>query len=147
MKTLICGLCMSMLMAMSAVAETTDVIGHIQTLKGSATVQRREALLPAAIGVPLQHGDVIRTGTPGAVGIVLNDDTTIALGPDSEFELKDYAFDPRQGNFACVMRIVKGSLVYLSGLIGKLAPQTIQVQTPDATIAVRGTKMLIEVKG
>lgn len=147
MKTWICGLCLSLLMAMSAVAETTEVIGNVQTLKGSATIQRRDALLPAAIGVPVHHGDVIRTGTPGAVGIVLNDDTTVALGPGTDFEFKDYAFDPRQGTFSCVLRIVKGSLVYLSGLIGKLAPQTIQVQTPDATIAVRGTKMLIEVKG
>lgn len=146
MKTLICGLCMSLLVAISAAAETTDVIGQIRTLKGSATVQRHDALLPAGVGVPLRQGDVIRTAAPGAVGIVLNDDTTIALGPNSELELKDYAFDPRQGTFASVMRIVKGSLVYLSGLIGKLAPQTVQVQTPDATIAVRGTKMLVEVK-
>jgi len=42
-------------------------------------------------------------------------------------------------------RMMKGSFAYLSGLIGKLAPDTVQLAIPDATIAVRGTKLLVEV--
>lgn len=146
MKTVICGLCATLLMTAPAQAETSEVIGQIRTLKGSALVQRNDTLLPAAVGMALHRGDQIRTGTPGAAGIVLTDDTTVSLGSGSELVMKDYAFDPKESRFACVMRIVKGSLVYISGMIARLAPQTIQVQTPDAAIAVRGTKLLVEVR-
>ena len=146
MKGVISAVAIACLAAMPALAETGDVIGQVRTLKGSATILRDDAQLPAAVGLPLRRADVVRTGSPAAMGIVLADDTTISLGSASELQLKDYAFDPKEGRFACVMKVVKGSLVYLSGLIGKLAPQSVRMETPDATIAVRGTKLLVEVK-
>jgi hypothetical protein len=146
MKTMICGLCALLLMAAPVLAETSEVIGQIRTLKGSALVERNDIVLPAAVGMALHRGDLIRTGTPGAAGIVLTDDTTLSLGSGSELVMKDYAFDPKEGRFASVMRMVKGSLVYISGMIARLAPHTIEVQTPDAAIAVRGTKLLVEVR-
>jgi hypothetical protein len=44
------------------------------------------------------------------------------------------------------MRMAKGTFAYLTGLIGKLAPGTIQLQLPDATIGVRGTKLLVTIE-
>ena len=108
MKTLICGLCATLLMVAPALAETSEVIGQIRTLKGSALVERSDIVLPAAVGMALHRGDLIRTGTPGAAGIVLTDETTVSLGSGSELAMKDYAFDPREGRFASVMRIDEG---------------------------------------
>jgi hypothetical protein len=144
MKTWAFGFVLAMLFASAVGAEQTERIGQIRTLTGSGSIQRNGAALPAAVGVAIHRGDLIRTGKPGALGIVLIDDTTISLGPGSELALTEYAFDPREGKFAMVMRMTKGTFVYLSGLIGKLAPNTIQLQIPDATIAVRGTKLLVE---
>ncbi len=42
--------------------------------------------------------------------------------------------------------MIKGTFAYLSGLIGKLSPDTLQLEIPEATIVVRGTKLLIEVR-
>jgi hypothetical protein len=42
--------------------------------------------------------------------------------------------------------MAKGTFAYLAGLIGKLAPGSIQLLIPDAIIAVRGTKLLVEVQ-
>jgi hypothetical protein len=121
-------------------------IGRVRTLDGTASIQRNGTTIPAAVGADVHRGDVIRTGKPGAVGIVLNDETTISLGSGSELAMVDFAFQPKQGKFALVARMAKGTFSYLSGLIGKLAPGTIQLQLPDATIAVRGTKLLIQVE-
>ncbi len=74
------------------------------------------------------------------------DDTTLSLGPNSEIIIKDYAFAPKEGKFAFLGRMVKGTFSYISGLIGKLSPNSIQLEIPDATIAVRGTKLLVEVQ-
>lgn len=129
-----------------AYALPADAIGHIQTLNGTVSILRGNATLPGAIGTPLYRADLIRTAKPGAVGIVMIDDTTISLGPNSELSIKDYAFEPKEGKFYLAVRMVKGTFVYLSGLIGKLSPNAVQLAIPDATIAVRGTKVLVDVQ-
>ena len=123
-----------------------DTIGQIQTVQGSAAIIRGTATVPVTVGTPLLRGDVVRTAKPGAVGIILTDDTTISVGPNSELSLKDYTFAPKDSKFSLVVRMAKGTFVYLSGLIGKLAPNSVQLLIPNATIAVRGTKLLIEVQ-
>ena len=131
----------------AAVAQpATETIGHLQNLSGSATVDRAGAALPAAAGMSLLQGDRVRTGRPGAAGIVLTDDTSISLGSGSELLLNDYAFAPQEGKFSLALKLLKGTFSYVTGQIVKLAPDAARVQTPTATIAVRGTKLLIEVQ-
>lgn len=143
MKSWLRGLFLALLCAAPAGAARGEQIGRVRTLDGAVSIQRNGTSVPAAVGGDVQRGDVIRTGKPGAVGIVLNDDTTISLGSRSELTMIDFAFEPKEGKFALVTRMAKGTFSYLAGLIGKLAPKTIQLQVPDATIAVRGTKLLI----
>jgi hypothetical protein len=127
-------------------AMSAEAIGQIQTLQGSASVLRGTTSIPAKVGFALQRGDLIRTAKPGALGIILTDDTTISLGPNSELALNEYVFAPKDGKFALVARMAKGTFVYLSGLISKLSPNAVQLLIPDATIAVRGTKLLVDVQ-
>jgi hypothetical protein len=136
-----------LLFSLPAHALPADAIGRIQTLRGTAFIIRGNVTLPASIGTALYRGDLIRTAKPGAIGIVLTDDSTISLGPNSELALKEYAFDPKEGKFSLVAQMVKGTFVYLTGLIGKLAPNTVKLVIPDATIAIRGTKLLVAVEG
>jgi len=44
-----------------------------------------------------------------------------------------------------LIRITKGSLAYLSGLIGKLSPESARFETPVATIGIRGTRFAVQV--
>lgn len=129
-----------------AAREASDAIGHVQHLTGTASVLRNNAALPIAAGAPLYRGDVVRTGKPGAAGVVLTDDTTISMGSGSEIALNDYVFQPKDGQFALALKLVKGTFAYVTGQIVKLSPESAQVQTPDATIAVRGTKLLIQIE-
>jgi hypothetical protein len=146
MKPLFLGLLLVLVIITTAAAEQQDAAGHIQTLKGAASIQRGTATLPAAAGAPVYRGDTIRTGKGGSVGIVMSDDATFSLGPDSEIVLKEYLFNPKEGKFAFVTRMAKGTFAYLSGIISKLDPGAIRMEIPEATIAVRGTRLLIAVE-
>jgi hypothetical protein len=141
-------LCIAMLLLSitSAFGSQPNSIGQIQTLNGTATVIRNYISIPAATAQPLYRGDLIRTSKTGSVGIVLSDDTTLSLGPNSEIILKDYLFNPKEGKFSMIAKMVKGTFSYISGLIGKLAPESIRMELPDATIAVRGTKLLVNIE-
>ena len=147
MKTAVHAFLMAMLACTAAIAQQPpETIGHIQNVQGAASIQRGGVAVPGAAGAALYRGDTIRTGKPGAVGIVLSDDTTVSLGSGSELVLNEYAFEPKEGNFALALRMIKGTFSYITGQIVKLAPDAAKVSTPDATIAVRGTKVLIEIK-
>ncbi|MDD2605062.1 MAG: FecR family protein [Desulfobacteraceae bacterium] len=124
-----------------------DSAGYIKTLSGQARVIRGENVLPAEIGQLLYPGDAVRTDENGSVGILLEDDTLLSLGPNSHLNLEDYAFNPREGLLSIAARLIKGSLAYVSGAIGRLAPDKVRVATPDAVISSYGTRFLVKVEG
>lgn len=147
MKTSIFALLFATLVSAPTSAEpSSETIGHIQRIEGLVSVQRGSTTLPGATGTALIQGDIIRTGKPASAGIVLSDDSRISLGSSSEFVLTEYAFEPKENKFALTLKMVKGTFSYISGQIVKLAPKKARLQTPDTTIAVRGTKLLIEIK-
>jgi hypothetical protein len=146
MKTAICILFLLFYFLAPASVFSAEKIGYVQTMKGSVSISRGSLSLPAQIGGAVNQGDVVRTSGKSSVGIVFDDNTTLSLGPNSELLIKNYAFDPKAGKFAFLARMIKGTFVYLSGLIGKLSPDAVQLEIPEATIAVRGTKLLIEIQ-
>lgn len=121
--------------------------GFIKTLSGQAQVVRGSSVLPAETGQLLYPGDTLRTEENGSLGILLEDDTLLSLGPDSRLNLDDYAFNPRKGMFSIAASLLKGSLAYVSGTIGRLAPEKVRVETPDAVISTYGTRFLVKVEG
>lgn len=122
-------------------------VGSIKTLENDVAVLRGEQKLAAVIGMAVFQGDVIETSTSGTVGIIFRDDSLISLGPDSTLDMKDFVFEPKEEKFAILMKMLKGTFVYISGTIGRLSPDSVKLETPSSTIGTRGTKVLIEVKG
>ena len=127
-------------------ALAAESIGSVSNSSGLAEIIRDGRTLPAGKGAELFAQDRVRTGDNGSLGIILRDDTTLSLGPRSEADLREFAFKPKEKRFAFVARLVRGTFSYLSGVIGKLSPESIRLETPEATIAVRGTRLLIQVE-
>lgn len=121
-----------------AAAEVT--IGVVRNAGGPATVTRGEKVIPADPGLKLQVGDTLATGPDGSLGVILRDDSCLSLGPSSRLVLRSFLFHPKAGNFELLARLSRGTMVYLSGFIGKLAPEKVRFETPTATIGIRGTR-------
>ncbi|MCU0597783.1 MAG: FecR domain-containing protein [Desulfobacterales bacterium] len=146
MKPYLCILILCLLFpALSQGAESP--VGSIKTLEGDVLVLRGGQSIPASIGMPVFQGDIIQTPASGSAGIIFRDDSIISLGPESKLSIMEYVFEPKDEKFSMLMKMIKGTFVYISGAIGKLSPDSIKLETPSSIIAVRGTKMLIEVKG
>lgn len=130
------------------VAEAPDqerVAGSVKTLKGEAFIVRDGRKTAPEVGTRLYPQDVLHTGKNGAMGIILRDDTALSIGPSTELALKEFVFRPKEGVFSSVTKIVKGTLVYITGRIARLSPKSVTVETPVGVIAVRGTKILVKV--
>lgn len=142
--TAVLGLAVALLA--SAPATAADPIGHVRDVKGTVTVTRGNASVPAATGQPVFLNDVLMVAENGSVGVTFLDETRISLGPGSQLTLKRYEYDPATKKLGFVARLVRGTLLYISGIIAKLAPESVAVETPVATVAVRGTKFLARVE-
>jgi hypothetical protein len=124
-------------------ADTDGTIGVVRNSAGSATVTRGENVLPATTGTRLHTGDTLGTGPDGSLGVILRDNSSLSLGPSSSLVLQDFLFSPSEGKFSLLVRLSKGTMAYLSGLIGKLAPEKARFETPTATIGIRGTHFAV----
>jgi hypothetical protein len=125
--------------------EVAEPVGSVRTIDGSAVIVRQGEEIAATLGQRLFASDSVRTGADGSIGIVLRDDTLISLGPESELGMTEFDFRPDESAFSIVMNFVRGTFVYVSGRIGKLAPESVRVETPVGVVAVRGTKFLVKI--
>ena len=131
--------------AAPVVAQERPVAGRIKVSTGATFVVRDGAQLPAQVGQVVFESDGLRTGGDGKIGVTLNDDTRLSLGPNSELKLERFTYAPANSGFGLVLKFVRGAATYVSGRIAKMAPDSIRLETPAAIIGVRGTTLAINV--
>jgi hypothetical protein len=123
-----------------------NTIGFVNEVKGQAYVLRDGEQQVAEAGFKLKINDILNTGQDSAIGVIFNDETVLSLGANSELSVNEYVFNPERSRFSFVVRMVRGTAAYMSGLIAKLSPDAVRVIMPSGSIGVRGTKMLIQVE-
>jgi hypothetical protein len=128
--------------ALSPAAE--DPIGVVRNFTGQATITREGEVFPATVGTRLLVDDTLMTGPNGSMGVILRDNSTLSIGPGSSLVVRSFLFSPAEGKLGLLVRLSRGTMAYLSGLIGKLAPESARFETPVATIGIRGTRFLVK---
>ncbi len=131
---------------LTGMALAQDSVGTIKKVNGNVRVQHKDTLDKVVPGRQLFPGDVIYTGKNSAAGVSFMEGTRISLGDTSEFALNDVEFNPRKKKFAFDVFLKKGTAIYTSGKLGKLAPEKVTFRTPKAIVGVRGTKFMIKIK-
>ena len=103
------------------------------------SITRKGAQLPGAKGSGVEMQDSIKT-MQGKVGITFEDNTKVDITENSRLVIDEFVYDPNSkkgGKLA--INVALGTVRYASGQIAKNNPQAVSVNTPTATIAVRGT--------
>lgn len=122
-------------------------VAQIKNASGTGTVTRGSRTLAVEPGVELYEKDRIQTGTDSSLGITFRDGTQVSLGENSDFAVEEFAFEPQKGVLSFIMSLMQGSLVYVSGRIAVLAPETVRIRTVNGTVGVRGTRFAARVPG
>jgi hypothetical protein len=136
----------ALLMPAAMPATAGEAIGGLRKVSGTAFIERNNERIAAKDGLAVMQNDVIKTGKNGALGIVFRDNTRLSIGPETELTLTRFVFAPAQNRFGFLTRIAKGTVAYISGSIGKLAPDAVAIETPTATIGIRGTRFCAKVE-
>ena len=120
-------------------------IGNVTEQTGPAEISREEKKLSSEKGAEVFMQDAIQT-TKSKLGITFEDDTKVKMTEQSKLVIDEFLYDPgnkKPGKLG--MKVAIGTVRYASGKIAKDNAENVNIQTPTATIAVRGTDFTMTV--
>lgn len=146
MKYLIAPLCALFVFAFSPVfaAEeemTFEPVANVIEIKGKATVGNQLSDdTPLDIGAPLFEHDVIKTGPESKIHLLFLDDTELTIGENAEARIDDFTFIPEDDKQKKArLSLLRGAFLFISGQVAKINKPDVTINTPVATIGIRGT--------
>jgi hypothetical protein len=130
----------------SSIAKAQDThVAIFKSVSGSVNILRNKASIPATVGQQLMNEDEIISSRGASSGMVFRDGTLITLGPSTELKISQYAFQPDKSIYKFAMYLKTGTAIYSSGKLGKLSPESVNLNTPRAIVGIRGTRFIVEV--
>lgn len=123
-------------------------VGRVIWIKGTlkATMENSEERNLQKTSVIYLH-DVLTTGDQSEAQITFTDNSSVTFYPNTKFVVDKYAFAKKKkgsvGSY--VGNLIQGGFRTITGLIAKENPDDYQVNTPVATIGVRGTDYAVYV--
>jgi len=114
-------------------------IGSItEQVNSPGEVLRQTTKLVANKGTGIEMNDAVRT-QQGKVGITFEDNTRVQVNENSKLVIDDFVYDPKSKTGKVAMKMALGTVRYASGAIAHNSPNGVSINTPSATISVRGT--------
>jgi 7,8-dihydro-6-hydroxymethylpterin-pyrophosphokinase len=121
-------------------------IGEVTIHNGSAVIDRQDGDKDIEVEKQLDvfSYDTVKTGQ-GQVGIKFIDDTRVDVTAHSKLIIDEFVYDPNTNTGKLSLKATLGTVRYASGQIAKNSAQNVNIKTPTATIAVRGTDFAMTV--
>ena len=113
-------------------------VSAVSTLGKTRTLERRSKIY---------SGEVIKTGANGSVQLRFIDKALMTIKPGSELSITSYLYDDGSRGTSkkeVVMNLVTGGFRTITGIIGKGDKSAYRVQTPAASVGIRGTNYEIQ---
>ena len=121
-------------------------IGTVTDNKGDAcSIERNKQKSTGVKGASIESNDTYVTGSCVS-NITFKDDTKVKVTENSRLLIDDFVFDPKASDAGkLALKVGMGTVRYASGQIAKNNPQQVNIKTPTAAIAVRGTDFTMTV--
>ncbi|MBV6486588.1 MAG: hypothetical protein GHHEDOFH_00523 [Pseudorhodoplanes sp.] len=118
-------------------------IGRVDKVEGNASVVRNGVTIVLNTGDVVLKGDVVQTGAGASLGIVFSDGTAFSLAANARMVLNDFVYSAGASNNSALISLVQGSISFVAGQVAKTGDM--RVDTPVATMGIRGTAVLVEI--
>ena len=113
-------------------------VGRVTEQTGPTEILRNKKSVESSINTAVEMQDTVTTAK-SRVTLSFEDKTTVKITEQSKLVIDDFVYDASKGTGKLAMRVALGTARYASGQIAKNNPQAVNVRTPTATVAVRGT--------
>ena len=127
---------MMMLLSTNALG---GVIGDVILQEGNTVIERKEGdEFTGEKDLDIFSYDTVKTGK-GKTAIEFIDDTRVDVTEHSKLVIDEFIYDPNTKTGVLSLKASLGTIRYASGQIAKNSKQNVKIETPTATIGVRGT--------
>jgi hypothetical protein len=128
-------------------ARAQEAAGTVKSVKGDVSIIRAGTAIKATTGMKVLAADKIVTGAGSSTGVTLQDATLLSFGPKSASVLSEFRYDSvrRDGNL--LISLLKGSMRFVTGQLGRLRPETVAIRLPTVTVGIRGTDFIVSAEG
>ena len=114
-------------------------IGSVTELKGAGVITRTDGDdVELEKNLDVFSYDEVKTGN-GRTSIDFVDDTRVEITEHSKLIIDEFVYDPANNQGGLTLTAALGTVRYASGQIAKDHKENVVIQTPTATIGVRGT--------
>ena len=113
-------------------------IGKVTQNRGISEVVKNSSRVPTRPQLPIAKLDRVQTGN-GRVEITFIDDSTVKVTEHSKLVIDDFVYSGKPSTSRMALKFAAGTARFATGQSGKMNKGNINLRTPTATIAVRGT--------
>ena len=118
-------------------------IGNITELNGTGRVVR-DTTYQASLALDINSYDNVQTSN-GRLGITFLDDSQVRLTEHSELIIDEFIYDPDPSKSKMALQFASGTARFITGKLASIDKENISIQTPSATIGIRGTDFTVTV--
>jgi len=118
-------------------------IGNITELNGAGRVVRDDTY-QASLNFNIESYDNVQTSN-GRLGITFLDDSQVRLTEHSELIIDEFIYDPDPSKSKMALQFASGTARFITGKLATIDKENILIQTPSATIGIRGTDFTVTV--
>ncbi|HAW04777.1 MAG TPA: hypothetical protein DCW83_08815 [Saprospirales bacterium] len=113
-------------------------IGDITEQTGIGSLTRAQNELVAEVGRDIELYDTLNTGN-GRIAVEFVDNAELRLTEHSRVLIDEVIYDPDPSKSKMAMKFAMGTARFTSGKLGMINKANIRIETPTATIGIRGT--------
>ena len=125
-----------------ATVQAAPVIGSASTVVRDVKGQLNRDWRTVVIHDDVHQDELIKTGESSAARLVFADRTDFMIGAESEVVLDKFIYDATSNAGQLILRAKKGLMKFRTG---SMSSRSYRIETPVATVGVRGTEFVIQV--
>lgn len=131
-------------LAAPAMAAKPSGIGITSLVVRDVEGKTEEQIRQLALQDSVYQNEIVQTGLESASELKFADETRISVGPNSTVILDEFVYDPDPGEGTFALQVTEGVFRFFSG---NMASSNYKIETPTVTVGVRGTVLVMVVRG
>jgi len=138
-------LALAILLSLSAIATAQTKIGVTSGTSGDPLGKPpAEAERVLHVGVDVKANEAVTTGAADRAHLLFLDGSSLTVGPQAKLTIDKFIYDPATKKGDLAIHVGDGVFRFVGGRISKTRP--VSIETPNASLTIRGGIMLIDVQ-
>ncbi len=129
-----------------SIAQAAQVAGTVVNLSGPLLAKKADGTVKIlSVKSEVEQGDTLVSEKGTYARIKFVDNSEITLRPNTLFKIENFSYDeakPEADN--AFFSLLKGGLRSITGALGKRNREKVGINTPTATIGIRGTTFIVQ---